>query len=199
MFHFSFRVALSMKSLMFVSSVSDFLIFLSLKVLSLSTCPALNHIHPEHSRPSQYLLSSVPGSKSLLYVPWYGWRVYERLRIKACWDSRLQSYLYLWLQEVTGENYPQSSKWILSHKVPSAHPKREQRSKQYIHKADGQETRNWKWGHIEWISQKIHGKSLPNWLLEFFPKLKTILFWWNQWIIAHEHLNSNLKEGYGKK
>lgn len=65
MFHFSFRVALSMKSLMFVSSVSDFLIFLSLKVLSLSTCPALNHIHPEHSRPSQYLLSSVPWAASL--------------------------------------------------------------------------------------------------------------------------------------
>lgn len=59
MFRFSFRVALSMNSLLFVSSISDFLIFLSLKVLHLSSHPTLNHTHPEHIRPSQYLLSSL--------------------------------------------------------------------------------------------------------------------------------------------
>lgn len=116
---------------------------------------------------------------------------------KIYWDHKLQSYLYLLLKETTAANYPQNCTWILPHKVPLAHPKREQRSKHaygHTYKADEQETRNWKWGHIECISQKIHGKSQLNWLLEFFPKLKTIVFWWNQWITAHEHLNSNLKE-----
>lgn len=74
MFHFSFRVALSMNSLMFESSISDFLIFLSLKVLHLATYPTLNHTHPEHSRTSPNLLSSEAWPAGLCC----GWRVCGR-------------------------------------------------------------------------------------------------------------------------
>lgn len=195
MFHFSFRVALSMNSLMFESSISDFLIFLSLKVLHLATYPTLNHTHPEHSRTSPNLLSSEAWPAGLCC----GWRVCGRdwgqkpTGIASCSPACING-----CKKSQEQIIPRTAGgFFLSHKVPLAHPKREQRSKntyEHAYKAAGQETRNWKWDHSECISQKIHGKSQSNWLLEFFPKLKTILFCWNQWIIAHGHSNSNLKE-----
>lgn len=60
-----------MSSLMFVSSLPDLVMFLSLKVLKVCphAPPPLTHIHPEQGRPSQHLLSSVGWPLDLCYVP----------------------------------------------------------------------------------------------------------------------------------